>query len=117
MWDQDAAVGSAVLTNPCTRICFRVGDWDAKKLAEGFSSFNATDLQSLGVGEAICRVERAEHDFSLKTLAPPAVDPAVAEAVRGYRVKQRYQPVSPDDAEIRKRAIAQVLVRRSGPPR
>ena len=44
LWDQDAAVGSAVLTNPCTRICFRVGDWDAKKLAEGFSSFNATDL-------------------------------------------------------------------------
>lgn len=82
LWDQDAAVGSAVLTNPCTRICFRVGDWDAKKLAEGFSSFNATDLQSLGVGEAICRVERAEHDFTLKTEPPPTVDPGVAEARR-----------------------------------
>lgn len=79
LWDQDAAVGSAVLTNPCTRICFRVGDWDAKKLAEGFSSFNATDLQSLGVGEAICRVERAEHDFTLKTNPPPTVENGLAE--------------------------------------
>lgn len=88
LWDQDAAVGSAVLTNPCTRICFRVGDWDAKKLAEGFSSFNATDLQSLGVGEAICRVERAEHDFTLKTMPPPAVDSAVAE-VRRHEIVRR----------------------------
>jgi hypothetical protein len=82
LWDQDAAVGSAVLTNPCTRICFRVGDWDAKKLAEGFSSFNATDLQSLGVGEAICRVERAEHDFTLKTNPPPVVGAALGEQRR-----------------------------------
>ncbi|MBI1818649.1 MAG: ATP-binding protein [Deltaproteobacteria bacterium] len=82
LWDQDANVGSAVLTNPCTRICFRVGDWDAKKLAEGFSSFNATDLQSLGVGEAICRVERAEHDFTLKTAPAPAVGAALADKRR-----------------------------------
>jgi len=88
LWDQDAAVGSAVLTNPCTRICFRVGDWDAKKLAEGFSSFNATDLQSLGVGEAICRVERAEHDFTLATHSAPAVDPAVAEVRRDEIVRR-----------------------------
>lgn len=79
LWDQDAGVGSAVLTNPCTRVCFRVGDWDAKKLAEGFSSFNATDLQSLGVGEAICRVERAEHDFTLSTAPPPTIDAKLAE--------------------------------------
>lgn len=82
LWDQDANVGSAVLTNPCTRVCFRVGDWDAKKLAEGFSSFNATDLQSLGVGEAICRVERAEHDFTLKTSPPPVVEAVVEEQRR-----------------------------------
>ncbi len=88
LWDQDANVGSAVLTNPCTRICFRVGDWDAKKLAEGFSSFNATDLQSLGVGEAICRVERAEHDFTLKTNAPTVVDPTLAETRREEVVRR-----------------------------
>ncbi|MGH7788132.1 MAG: type IV secretory system conjugative DNA transfer family protein [Candidatus Binatia bacterium] len=93
LWDQDAAVGSAVLTNPCTRICFRVGDWDAKKLAEGFSSFNATDLQSLGVGEAICRVEQAEHDFTLSTLPPPVVAGTLAETRREEivdRSRKRY---------------------------
>src|ERR1019366_7247490 len=54
------AVASAVATNPYTRVCFRLGDEDAKKLASGFVSFEAIDLQNLGVGEAICRVERAE---------------------------------------------------------
>lgn len=100
LWDQDAAVGSAVLTNPCTRICFRVGDWDAKKLAEGFSSFNATDLQSLGVGEAICRVERAEHDFTLATLPPPAVDPAIAETRREEIIRRSRARYATPRAEV-----------------
>jgi hypothetical protein len=100
LWDQDANVGSAVLTNPCTRICFRVGDWDAKKLAEGFSSFNATDLQSLGVGEAICRVERAEHDFTLKTAPAPAVDAAVAEQRREEIIRRSRAHYARPRAEV-----------------
>jgi hypothetical protein len=87
LWDQDTAVASAVITNPATRICFRVGDFDAKKLAEGFSYFNQQDLQSLGTGEAVCRVERAEYDFNLKTAPAPALDPAVAEARRAEIVQ------------------------------
>lgn len=43
----------------------RVGDDDARKLAEGFASFDAQALTSLGVGEAICRIDRADHDFNL----------------------------------------------------
>ena len=100
LWDQDANVGSAVLTNPCTRICFRVGDWDAKKLAEGFSSFNATDLQSLGVGEAICRVERAEHDFTLTTSPPPAVDAAIAAQRRGEIINRSRAHYAKPRAEV-----------------
>ncbi len=100
LWDQDAGVGSAVLTNPCTRICFRVGDWDAKKLAEGFSSFNATDLQSLGVGEAICRVERAEHDFTLTTSPAPAVDAAVAVARREEIIRRSRERYARPRAEV-----------------
>jgi hypothetical protein len=73
LWSQDAEVGSAVISNPSTRICFRLGDFDAKKLAPGFSFFEAEDLQNLGVGEAVCRVERAEYDFNLKTLPVPKV--------------------------------------------
>lgn len=66
-------LASAVLTNPYTRICFRVGDADAQKLASGFANFESPDLQNLGRGEAICRVERNEYDFNLETLAlPPA---------------------------------------------
>lgn len=83
---RDADVASAVLSNPCTRICFRVGDADAKKLEDGFTSFDAKDLQNLGIGEAICRVERADHDFNLKTLAI-APNPEGAERRRGRIVE------------------------------
>ena len=68
---RDSELAAAVLTNPFTRICFRTGDADAQKLASGFSSFEAADLQNLGRGEAICRVERNEYDFSLDTLPLP----------------------------------------------
>ena len=73
LWSKDAEVGHAVISNPCTRVCFRVGDFDAHKLKEGFSFFEAKDLQSLGVGEAIARIERADHDFNLKTPPLPEI--------------------------------------------
>lgn len=73
----DALLGS-VLANASTRICFRLGDIDAKRLAEGFSSFEARDLQSLGVGQAIVRAGRAEDDFNVRTYPAPDVDPADA---------------------------------------
>ena len=79
---RDADVASAVIANPYTRICFRLGDFDAKKLADGFSFFEAKDLQNLQVGEAICRVERAEFDFNLKTRPLPVID---AETARKRR--------------------------------
>ena len=80
---RDDEVASAVLSNPHTRICFRLGDADAKRLAEGFASFTAQDLQNLGIGEAICRVERAEHDFNLRTRPLAEPDAAVARERRG----------------------------------
>jgi predicted DNA-binding transcriptional regulator AlpA len=79
---RDADVASAVIANPYTRVCFRLGDFDAKRLADGFSFFNAKDLQNLEVGEAICRVERAEFDFNLKTFPLPPVERADAEKRR-----------------------------------
>jgi TraM recognition site of TraD and TraG len=71
---RDSEVASSVISNPSTRVCFRLGDFDAKRLRDGFSSFGSEDLQNLGVGDAICRIERAEHDFNLKTLPLPEVD-------------------------------------------
>ncbi len=67
LWNQDRDVAGAVLANAATRICFRVGDDDAKKLEDGFSSFASRDLQNLNVGQAVCRVDRADADFSLDT--------------------------------------------------
>ncbi|MGH8545615.1 MAG: type IV secretory system conjugative DNA transfer family protein, partial [Gammaproteobacteria bacterium] len=75
---RDSEVASSVISNPATRICFRLGDFDAKKLRDGFSSFGAEDLQNLGVGEAICRIERAEYDFNLRTLPLPEVESGLA---------------------------------------
>lgn len=71
---RDPEVASAVLTNPYTRVCFRVGDADARKLAEGFSHFEATDLMNLSTGEALCRVERTEWDFDFRTHPAPEVE-------------------------------------------
>jgi len=78
----DTELQGAVLTNPATRICFRLGDDDARKLAEGFSSFQAADLQSLGVGEALCRIERADQDFNLQVPPPTTLDATVAPTSR-----------------------------------
>ena len=63
---QDSELASSVISNAGTRICFRVGDIDAKKFEDGFSFFDAKDLQNLGTGEAIVRVDRPEFDFSLE---------------------------------------------------
>jgi hypothetical protein len=73
---------ASVLTNPATRICFRIGDQDAKTLAEGFGSFEARDLQNLGTGQAIVRIERAEFDFSLDTPKSADVEEATGRARR-----------------------------------
>ena len=44
-------VASAVMSHPYTRIVFRVGDDDAKKLSEGFSYFESKDLRNLETRE------------------------------------------------------------------
>jgi hypothetical protein len=59
---------------PHTRVVFRVGDEDARKLQSGFTDFQARDLQNLGIGEAICRVERSDFDFNLTVPRVPEPD-------------------------------------------
>jgi hypothetical protein len=93
LWNQERDVAGAVLANAATRICFRVGDDDAKKLEDGFATFTARDLQNLGVGQAVCRVERAEWDFSINTQPLPAVESTVATERRTaavQRSRERY---------------------------
>jgi len=74
-----ADLTSAVLTNPYTRVCFRLGDQDARKLEGGFSFFDSNDLQNLSTGQAICRVERADFDFSLDIPRLGEVDEQIAQ--------------------------------------
>lgn len=99
LWNQDTEVASAVLTNPYTRVCFRLGDADAQKLSEGFSSFTPADLQNLSVGESIARIERNEYDFNLKTFPLPQIDETLAEERRQH---------------IKERSRAQFAVKREG---
>lgn len=92
MWNQDKDVAGAVLANAGTRICFRVGGEDAKTLEGGFTSFTQSDLQNLGLGQAVCRVDRADWDFSLETEPIPIV--GTAERGRAARLvaqsRERY---------------------------
>ena len=66
----DPKVASAVMTQPCTRIVLRVGDDDAKKLGDGFESFDAKSLTRLEKFHAIARVERNDCDFNLALRKP-----------------------------------------------
>ncbi len=70
----DTSLASALTANAGTRICFRLGDTDAKRFAEGFTDFTAEHLQNLAVGEAIARIGRAEDDFSLSVIDIPIDD-------------------------------------------
>ena len=73
LMSKSPAIGDSSLTNAQVRICFRLGDTDAERLASGFSFFDSNALQNLGTGEAIMRIEKAENDFNLRTLPPAPV--------------------------------------------
>lgn len=62
---KDKEVADSVLANPFTRICFRLGDSDAKKLEGSFASFENYDLQNLKVGDAIVRIGQGNHDGNI----------------------------------------------------
>lgn len=79
---RSAEVANSVLSNCYTRICFRTGDADAEKFAGGFSAFDSKALQSLGVGEAVARIERSEYDFNLKSSRPEIIPTELAERRR-----------------------------------
>jgi hypothetical protein len=90
---RDSEVAGAVMSNPYTRIVFRVGDEDARKLGEGFGFFEAKDLQKLSTGEAIVRVERSDFDFNLSVPIPERPDREAAAETRKRiitRSRERY---------------------------
>lgn len=65
---QDGELAGEVIANAGTRICFRLGEYDARLFSTSFSSFTPDDLQRLNTGQAIARIERSDYDFSITTL-------------------------------------------------
>lgn len=78
---------NSVLGNTYTKIVFRVGEPDAKKLADSFASFDALNLQNLGRGEAIVRIEQPQFDCALETQVLPSIT-AATKAERMAEVQQ-----------------------------
>lgn len=93
-------VMSALLANAFTRVVFRVGDQDARVLADGFSYFDPSDLQNLGTGEAIARIERPDFDFNLQTFPTDGVDRNVAASQRDAVVRASRTRYATPRAEI-----------------
>ena len=66
---------ASILSNCHSRVYFRLGDKDAKKLEDGFTHFDSDDFRRLRTGEAICRIGGSDADFSLDPLpAPPPTE-------------------------------------------
>jgi len=92
LWGRDKEVAASVLANPYTRLCFRVGDYDAKQLVEGFEGFSVKDLQNLSRGQALIRLDRSDHSCNLETLPPPPLPPDGEQVAREIieRSRQTY---------------------------
>lgn len=75
-------VESALYGNAHTRIVFRVGEQDARKLSDGFSTFEAGDIAKLGRGEAIVRLGSSQNDFNLRTYPAPRFSDGETERMR-----------------------------------
>jgi hypothetical protein len=90
----DPKVESAVLANAYTRVVFRVGDADAKRLSEGFAHFEASDLQSQSRGEAIIRLGSTANDCNVRGFPPTRTETTSAdpEAIRSRSREQYGRP-------------------------
>ena len=107
---KESDVASAVLS-AYTRVCFRVGDDDARKLSDGFAFFETRDLQSLSNFSAICRVERADYDFNLTFPALTEPDERDASETRSRVIaasRAKYavsrQQIEAEQAQLREQA-------------
>jgi hypothetical protein len=79
---------NSVLSNPSIRICFRVGDNDARKLADGFTHFEVNDLQQLQTGQAIMRVGGANNDWNIATQRIEGIETSIYNEKRKEIVTQ-----------------------------
>ena len=117
--ERNKEVASAVMSHPYTRVVFRVGDDDAKKLAEGFSYFEEKDLRNLEAGQAICRVERSDFDFNLSVPLPGPVGTAIAESRRSEVItasRRKYAMARADVEALLEKSRVSTPIPSEGPP-
>ncbi|MEO1632287.1 MAG: type IV secretion system DNA-binding domain-containing protein, partial [Bacteroidota bacterium] len=62
-----AGVERAVMGNSFARVAFRVSERDARTLSPGFAHYEANELTSLQVGEAVARLGSSQTDFRIRT--------------------------------------------------
>lgn len=98
--ERDREVSSAVMGNAYSRVAFRVGDADARTLESGFSHFGAKDLQNLGTGDAVCRIERSDFDFNLRVTLPTLPDAEEAASRRQQVVEASRRAYGRARAEV-----------------
>jgi DNA helicase HerA-like ATPase len=84
----DTKTLNSVISNPYIRICFRLGDIDAKKLESGFSYFEQSDLQGLDIGQAIVRVGGSNSDFNISTLPLSDINTSRTEEIKQSIIEQ-----------------------------
>lgn len=115
----EADILASVLANCYTRICFRLDDADAERLAKGFSFFTSEHLKNLGVGEAICRFEQSQYDFNLKTFPLEKVPTDIARQRRNAVIEQTRKlyakPKAEIESEIQRHQQVSVVVREVQP--
>jgi DNA helicase HerA-like ATPase len=75
-------LSNALIGNAHTRICFRLGESDAERMAGGGTGFSADDFRNLKVGEAIVRVGEASAAFNVEVAAPVATDVEAAREAK-----------------------------------
>ncbi|MBF6570861.1 MAG: type IV secretion system DNA-binding domain-containing protein [Candidatus Binataceae bacterium] len=97
--DLSPRVESAMLS-AYARVAFRTSDSDARKLADGFASFDASTLQRLRRGQALVRFGSAASDCNLSTALPEAVDENTADRRRTDVIAHSRQRYATPRAEI-----------------
>ncbi len=102
----DSELASSVISNAGTRVCFRIGDMDAKKFEDGFTHFEAKDLQTLSTGEAIVRIDRPDNDFNLETIPLPPPDIVIAETVKNTVMSRSRKKYGTPKDEVEKSLLA-----------
>lgn len=95
----DPDIASAILANAATRICFRQGDQDAKRMQDGFSAFTADDLQNLETGEAIVRVHTNDQDFNISVMPHQNDNDDYTEQIIAHSRSAYAIPVPPGPTE------------------